>query len=68
MPLVQLVQFPAPAALHVPVKYGLVLMYGLDFLGGMYGRLGSDLNEEGIEGVDLGCGWRRVGVRLGTAY
>ena len=30
--------------------------------------MGSDGNEEGIKGVDLGCGLRRVGVRVGMKY
>ena len=30
--------------------------------------MGSDGNEEGIEGVDLGCGLTRVQVRVGMNY
>ena len=33
------------------------------------GRMGSDGHcKKGIEGVDTGCGFRRVGVREGMKY
>ena len=32
--------------------------------GAMYNRMGSDVQQGGIEGVDLGCGLRRVGVGI----
>ena len=30
--------------------------------------MGSDGHEEGIEGLDLGCGLRWVGVRVSMKY
>ena len=30
--------------------------------------MGSNGPEEGIKGVDLGCGLRRAGVRVGMKY
>ena len=32
------------------------------------GRMGSHGHEEGIKGVDLGCGSRSVGVQVGMKY
>ena len=48
------------AGLFYFTQFGYVLV----FLKAESGRMGSDGQQGGIEGVDLGCGLRRVGVGI----
>ena len=41
--------------------------HGTGGLGGTW-KIRNNEHNEGIEGVDLGCGLRKVGVRVGMNY